>query len=383
MLWALAIACFSGNVASRGMDPLVLVVAHDLQKDPTSIALLGSAYALPYALIQPVLGSIGDQLGKIRIMLVCVGILAVALLVSALATSYEVMFVSRLIAGAAAGGTFPLSIAVVGDRLPLHLRQVAIGRLLTAAVGGGLLGTVGIGVMAEFMPWRVVLLIVVLIPVAAAIMMGLSFRGEMGGTGGPIELTVIVRRFRSIFVNPRAKFCYGGAFLEGFAVFGILPFVALLLARGGETRPSIVGLVVAAFAVGGLLYTLTVSFQLRHFGQRRMMAFGGILCAIGLLALGLGPSWQLQTLCFGMLGFGIYMIHNSLQTQATELAPEARGSAVSLHSMCYFLGQAAGPVYYGTASSSLGIMPALSIGALIIILTGFGLAAVLRPVRGA
>jgi len=47
-------------------------------------------------------------------------------------------------------------------------------------------------------------------------------------------------------------------------------------------------------------------------------------------------------LACGLLGLGFYQLHNTLQTLATQLAPEARGTALSLFAFCFFLGQAAG-----------------------------------------
>src|SRR5215213_8828666 len=60
----------------RSLDPLIGVVARDLQSDPHTIALLATALAIPYAFIQPILGPVGDALGKERIMKVCLAILA-------------------------------------------------------------------------------------------------------------------------------------------------------------------------------------------------------------------------------------------------------------------------------------------------------------------
>jgi MFS family permease len=51
------------------------------------------------------------------------------------------------------------------------------------------------------------------------------------------------------------------------------------------------------------------------------------------------------------------MIHNSLQTEATELAPAARGSAVALFACALFLGQGAGPLVFGPLSVRFGVVP--------------------------
>jgi MFS family permease len=69
---------------------------------------------------------------------------------------------------------------------------------------------------------------------------------------------------------------------------------------------------------------------------------------------------------------GFYMIHNSMQTIATELAPTARGSAVALFAASYFLGQAIGPVLLGPLAHVAGHAASLltiSVGVLVVAFT--------------
>ncbi len=58
-------------------------------------------------------------------------------------------------------------------------------------------------------------------------------------------------------------------------------------------------------------------------------------------AVALGPLW-LMAPAIMLLGLGLYMLHNTLQTNATQMAPEARGLAVSTFANALFLGQAIG-----------------------------------------
>lgn len=60
-----------------------------------------------------------------------------------------------------------------------------------------------------------------------------------------------------------------------------------------------------------------------------------------------------------MLGLGFYMIHSSIQTRVTEVAPGARGTAVALHACSFFLGQSLGPVVMGAMRGLLGPVVAL------------------------
>jgi len=53
------------------------------------------------------------------------------------------------------------------------------------------------------------------------------------------------------------------------------------------------------------------------------------------------------------------MLHNSMQTEATELAPSARGSAVALFACGFFIGQGLGPLVFGALLHGLGARAAL------------------------
>ena len=67
--------------------------------------------------------------------------------------------------------------------------------------------------------------------------------------------------------------------------------------------------------------------------------------------------------CFAS-GLGFYMLHNTLQTQATQMAPEARGTAVTLFACLLFLGQSCG-VLAMAASVDRGLLaPMFTLAAL-------------------
>ncbi|MBI2958983.1 MAG: MFS transporter, partial [Betaproteobacteria bacterium] len=58
-------------------------------------------------------------------------------------------------------------------------------------------------------------------------------------------------------------------------------------------------------------------------------------------------------------GFTYYMLHNTLQTKATEMAPETRGTAVSIYTSTWTLGQAMGVAAMGVAVEMAGYAPAI------------------------
>jgi len=84
-----------------------------------------------------------------------------------------------------------------------------------------------------------------------------------------------------------------------------------------------------------------------------------------------------------VLGFGFFLLHNSVQTEVTELAPSARASAFSLHAFSFFMGQALGPMAYGLTLPFIGATASFLLGAAALVATGVTASRLLgRPRRG-
>ena len=129
-----------------------------------------------------------------------------------------------------------------------------------------------------------------------------GLRGLPRSEPQPLNLRAVLARNRAIFAIPAARICYGTVALEALFLFGIFPYAAVLLLKGGEPRASIAGLVVAAFAVGGLVYSVSVQQLLRLLGQKKIMMAGGMFAALGLFIVATSPPWQVQAVAFAVDG---------------------------------------------------------------------------------
>jgi predicted MFS family arabinose efflux permease len=366
----MAFVVFATSLFMRSVDPVIPQIASGLNVQPTTAALLSTGFTLPYALIQPVLGALADMFSKTRLIAICMLILGIATLACGLAVNFEMLMTLRIVAGITAGGVFPIALAVAGDHVPVAQRQVAIGRLLFAAMSGNLLGASGAGVIGDLIGWRGVFFATGAIDLIALGLAIPGFRG-MGEAPGRFDLSTFVPNYRAVFSNPLAKYCFGAVFVEAIFLFGVFPFMAGLLHTEGVTHASVAGVVIAGFGVGGIIYTVTVSRLLIHIGERRLMAGGGMVMAFCLVVIAQRLPWPAEFANFVLLGFGFYMLHGCVQVYVTELAPSARASATAGHSAFFFLGQATGPVVYGLGLSSVGITPVLLLGALLLTATGW------------
>ncbi|WP_170149765.1 MFS transporter [Rhodoplanes roseus] len=373
-----ALSLFVTSLFMRSVDPVIPQIAAAFQMDVRTVALLSTAYALPYALAQPLLGSLGDTVGKVIVLKVSLVTSAIAAFLGAFAPDYSVLFASRAIVGVVSGGLFPIAMALAGDLVPVHRRQIAFGRLLAAAMLGNVLGSPLAGVIADTVGWRGVFAVVASLAVVAYVAVEIGLRGLALDRRTRFEMATVVGGFRAVLRNPLAKFCFSAVFLEGAFLLGLFPFVALLLAARGEDRAVIAGVVLAGFAVGGFLYSGSVSLLLGRIGERGMMILGGLLMACGVVVVSAGFAWQVEVATFVVLGLGFYSLHGVIQVYVTELAPSARGLAMALHGSAFFFGQAVGPVLYRYGFEHLGVTAATWVGAAVLLGVGVMCAAKLR-----
>jgi predicted MFS family arabinose efflux permease len=371
LLNIIALATFAASLSTRAMDPVLPHVADDLSVTVATAAGLSAITAFSFAIVQPLIGAVADIFGKGRLMLVCLVLLGISNVAGALCTSYSALFVTRVFAGIASGGVFPVALGMASDLVPGAQRQVAIGRTIAGTVSGNLLGASFSGVIGDLVGWRGVLVVLGVLVLTASIAVGLGFRrGNAITASRQMKFTDLRHGYRQIFSNPNARVCYSAVFIEGCCVLGLFPYVAAFLFELGETRLSVAGIVIAGFAVGGLFYTMTVSRFLSLLGVRGMMISGAMLVAAQIVAVGFGPDWRIQMLSFIMMGWGFYMLHGCLQVFASELSEQARATALSLHSFFFYMGQTAGPIAYGVSLSWAGKFPTLAANAVVIIILG-------------
>lgn len=346
------------------------MIAVDLAIDVKTAALLSTAFAFPYALIQPVLGVTGDFFGRTRLMNVCILVMSIAALVCAFATNFHLLVAMRIVSGLVAGGVFPVAMALLGDLVPINQRQVAIARLLGIALTANVLGAAISGVIGDLFGWRGVFGILGTFSLAVSVLAFWALRTTKLPPQPQFNRAMVIANFRDIFADPRAKICFGAVFLEAIFIHGLFPYVGVLLLGIGETRASVAGFLIGCFAIGGILYSLAVPYVVRAVPERQLMLIGGTVAAVSLALVALHFPWQIQFVIYGTFGLGFYLLHSCVQVHVTDLSQTARGAAASLHSSSFYLGQAIGPVFYGFGFAHGEADLTIFLGALVVLAVG-------------
>jgi predicted MFS family arabinose efflux permease len=252
-----------------------------------------------------------------------------------------------------------MGMAFVGDVVPYERRQQVLGRYLTGQISGQLFGQAAGGVLGDLLGWRGVFFVLAgFLAIAALGLIRELLTNPLTRT--PVHASAATRSFmesnRVVLGNPWARTVIILAFLEYSFMFGAFAYVGADLRDRFGLSYTRIGLIIGAFAVGGLIYAALVKQFVGRFGQTGLAAGGGMVIGIAYIALIAAPSALIAPVAVTFIGLGFYMLHNTLQTNATQMSPEARGTAVGLFSAALYLGQtfgvaAAAPVVdrYGAA----------------------------------
>jgi len=356
----LAVAGFASQAQVRVMDSLLPQIAADLHTTVGVAAMVVTAYAVTHGSIQLVIGPVGDHFGKYRTVALMCAVGAILVAICGLVSTLPQLALARLATGAAAGWVIPISMAYVGDVTPHDRLQPILARYLTGQILGQLFGQAAGGVLGDLMGWRNVFF--VLAGMFALATAGLVFelvvnpltrRRQQSGKGWQ----GFVGEYSVVLSNPFARAVLLAAFVEGALMWGAFAYIgADLRLRFGLTY-TLVGIAVACFGIGGLIYAAMVKVFVRRLGQIRLAIGGALVLAAAFIEIAIGPVWWLAPVATTAIGLGFYMLHNTLQTNATLMTPEARGTAVALFSSALYVGQTIGVAIGALVIDRLGATP--------------------------
>jgi predicted MFS family arabinose efflux permease len=377
----LAIAAFASQAMVRVTDSLLPQIAADFHTTVGAASVVVTVYLLAHGSVQLVIGPIGDRFGKFLCVAISATSSAVMVVVCGLAPTLPLLIAGRLGSGLVTGWIIPFAMAFVGDVIPYARRQQVLGTFLSGQILGQMFGQAAGGVLGDFVGWRNTFFILAAILAAAAVGLWIEYarnpltrakpQAQTAGRGYFADYAVVLR-------SPWSRAIIAAVFVEAGLMFGGLTYVGADLHLRFGVSLAVVGLFVGCFAFGGLIYSLSVRIFVQKLGQVGLAAGGGMVLGLAFLTLAVEPREFVAPLAISAMGLGFYMLHNTLQTNATQMTPEARGTAVAIFSSALYLGQTAGVAAGGLVFDRLTAVPVFLIAALGLPALGFWFSRLLK-----
>ena len=405
----LSLGGLSFAVLQSLVAPALGTIGTDLGVTTTDASWVLTAYLLSASVLTPILGRLGDMVGKRKIIIVVLALLLVGTVLAALAPNLGVLIVARVLQGAA-GAVMPLSIGIVRDELPKDRVSVTIG-LLSAIFGiGAGVGIVTAGPIVEALSWHwlfwlpAVLVAIALLgaifgipesPVRTpgrldligtailtvglvALLLAIGEGQKWGwGDGKTVGLLILgaVALVVFVFVELRVKeplidmslFRHRGvwtahvvALAFGFAMFGTFILVPTLLqlpsalGYGFGKSVSEAGLYLLPTVVAMVVSGVVAGILIRKIGPKIPMLIGGVFVTVAFLIPALGHAEEWQILVSGVLtGVGIGMALAATSNAIVESVPAAQtGEAISANTVIRTIGSSVGTAVIAALISS-------------------------------
>lgn len=323
----------------RACDTLLPTLAQQFSVTLGQAARVIFAFAVAYGVFQLFFGPLGDRYGKLRVIALCALACVIGNSMMFVAPSLDWLVAARILSGACAAGIIPLAMAWIGDNVPYHIRQSALARLMGASVMGMLAGQWISGLIAQAIGWRPAFLLIALLFLTAGLALMRSARHDTSAT--PATRGAL-RTLRTVVSSPAARWLLTITMIEGALAFGAMAFIPSSLQRHHGVSIAMAGGIAAFYGVGGFIYTRAAGKLLTRIGESGLALLSGLLLLTGFISFTYTPTLAWTPVACLLAGFGFYGLHNTLQTRATQMAPTARGAAMSLFACVLFLGQSIG-----------------------------------------
>ncbi len=159
-LAVLALACVVYAMDLTVLHLVVPQLSADLQPTGTELLWIADIYGFMVAGALITMGTLGDRIGRRRLLLIGAGAFAVASVLTAYATSPEMLIASRALLGLAGATIAPSTLSLIRNLFhDPQQRTFAIGVWITAYSLGGAIGPIAGGALLEFFWWGSVFLL--------------------------------------------------------------------------------------------------------------------------------------------------------------------------------------------------------------------------------
>jgi EmrB/QacA subfamily drug resistance transporter len=381
------------------VTPVLPTIQESLHTTQNTVTWVLTAYLLSASIFTPIMGRIGDMIGKERVFVATMSALAVGSLLAALATNVQVMIIARVIQGIG-GGVLPLAFGIIRDEFPREKLNGAVGAIASLIAVGSGLGIVLAGPIVSVLNYHwlfwLPMIMTVIAAVAAfflvpespirtpgriswlpavllsgwlvALLVALSQAPVWGWGSGKVTGLLVaavvlaygwvrvelrsavplidmkMMRLPAVWTNNLVALLFG---IGMYATFAFLPeFVQSPKSTGYGFGSSITesGLILLPMSVAMFIVGLGASRLAQRIGGKIVVLIGSLISTVSLalLAFAHGATWELY-IATGVMGIGFGLAFSAMSSLiVAAVPPEQTGVASGMNANIRTIGGSIG-----------------------------------------
>lgn len=402
-LGVLALALLLIAVDATVLALAIPALGRDLAPSPAEVLWIGDIYSFVLGGLLITMGTLGDRIGRKKLLLTGAAGFGAASLLAAFAPSAGWLIVARALLGVAGATIMPSTLSIIRNLFtdPAE-RTRAVAVWAAMATAGAALGPLVGGILLEHFWWGSVFVInlpvmalllvfgawwlpesrdpdpgpfdlvsallsaVGVVPLVYAIkevaLVGPTWTALAAGLGGGAGMWLFVRRQQSsahpmidvaLFRKPAFSGAVGASMIAIFALTGLVFFLSQYFQNVLGYSPLQAGLRELPLGIAGMLVIVVIGPVVRRLGLGRAIALGLLASAAGLTIVGFSAEYGAIAVALVIVGAGVGLAL-TLTTDAVVSAVPAdkAGAASAVSETAYELGAALGIAVLGTVLSA-------------------------------
>ena len=345
----IVLAGFTAFLDLYATQPLLPMLMDVFGASHFDVSLTVTVATVAVALAAPIVGRVGDLIGRKRVIVLSAFILAGATAAAATAHSLGQFLFWRFVQGLATPGVFATTIAYIHDEWPPAYVGRTTAAYISGTVTGGFSGRALVGIVASQWTWQTAFLCLSLFNLAAALVLAFGLpsekpRQEPAATGHRRSLARLLRN-RQLIATDAVGLC---VLFTQVAMFTYVTFHLSDPPYGLST--AALGWLFVVYLVGAAV-TPIAGHLVDSRGHRAGLATGVAIGVAGAL-LTLAPWLPAIVAGLAMVATGVFISQATASSYIGSVTADDRGLAVGLYSTCYYAGGSLGgavPALFWTA----------------------------------
>lgn len=335
----IVLAGFTAFLDLYATQPLLPLLMDVFGASHFDVSLTVTVATIAVALAAPVVGRVGDLIGRKRVIVLSAFVLAGATAAAATAHSLPQFLFWRFVQGLATPGVFATTIAYIHDEWPAAYVGRTTAAYISGTVTGGFTGRALVGMVASRWNWQTAFVCLALVNVAAAVVMAATLPRERARdvvpAGGHRRSVMRLLRNRQLIATDGVGLC---VLFTQVAMFTYVTFH--LSDPPYNLSTAALGWLFVVYLVGAAV-TPVAGHLVDARGHRAGLASGVAIGVAGAF-LTLVPWLPAIVAGLAMVATGVFISQATASSYIGSVTADDRGLAVGLYSTCYYAGGSLG-----------------------------------------
>lgn len=279
--------------------PILPVFVRDLGASGVWLGLAFSGFAITQTPLTPIVGRLGDRLGRRRFILAGLSVYVFIGIGLSMADSYQIVTLLRMGMGVGAACMFPSALAMVGELSPKGHEGRYMGMFMVSFTAGFGAGPLVGGVLKDNFGVDATFLTLAAAAVVAVLMVSFLLPDTRGMRR---EEEMVVPGFREMAGDLRVWSLMIFNYTFGLGMGSVFTFIAIFMTESLLASATLVGLVIGSRAIISSIFQPLFGRLADHIPRSLLVVGGGLLMAAGTEALPLAQSVMVLLVLFLLLG---------------------------------------------------------------------------------